>query len=368
LGDYPEMKGDQMLWYVFNDNGPSHDQTGSMPLGVQVGFTAYAYKQNNVLDNIIFYEYNVTNKSGADLDSFVLGIWSDLDIGYGFDDFIGFDSVGSMGIAYNGDNIDGSGAPGSYGDSIPMAGIKVLRMPEDSCGSATPAGSFMYYNNSSSPIDGNPSNTVQFSNYLRSTWRNGQHLTNDFQGPGITSTGIGAGPSARYVYSGNPSDPMQWSECASGNAPADRRFIIGSQPLSFQAGSTLTFATALVVASRKLNNACPGVDFTDIRNMSDSAQTIFCNPPIYTSVKETKVASKQLKLYPNPANSTIYIDAPAQANEHVSMFDGLGRRINIAPVRKGNRVEIDINALANGVYYITYSLGDNVISNSFIKE
>ena len=368
LGDYPEMKGDQMLWYVFNDNGPVHDQSNAMPLGVEVQCMAYAYDQNSNYENMLFYDYKVINRSGLNLDSFVLGIKTDADLGYAFDDYIGFDSLGSLAIMYNGDVIDGAGEPTSYGDSIPVVGIKVLLMPGDTCGNATPAGSFMYHNNSTDPRTGDPADAVQFNNYLRSRWRNGSALTNDYQGPGIASAGTGAGPQARYAFSGNPANSSEWSECSSMNPPGDRRFVIASQPFSLTAGSSITFATALIVAPMSKSNACPMVDFSVIRNMSDSAQKIFCNPPVYTSVTDMAGTYKSLWLYPNPASSTISLQVAQMHGESVVVFDGLGRKADISARRNGDNMEVNVSKLAKGVYYVIYRANDKVISGSFIKE
>jgi hypothetical protein len=368
LGDYPEMKGDQMLWYVFNDNGPVHDQSNAMPVGVEVQCMTYAYSQNSIYDNMIFYDYKVINKSAVNLDSFVLGIKTDSDLGYAFDDYIGFDSLGSLGIIYNGDPIDGAGEPSSYGDSIPVVGIKVLLMPGDTCGNATPAGSFMYHNNSSDPRTGNPDNAVQFNNYLRGTWRDGSSLTYDYQGPGVPSNGTGSGPATRYAFSGNPSNSSEWSECSSMNPPGDRRFVIASQPFKLNAGNSITFATALIVTPMSKSNACPGVDFTAIRNMSDSAQKIFCNPPVYTSVKDIRTAYKTLTLYPNPAATIISLQVPSMPGGDVVLFDGLGRKADISVLRKGDLIEVNVSKLAKGMYYVIYRGGDKVFSNSFIKD
>src|SRR5690606_22973500 len=143
------------------------------------------------------------------------------------------------------------------------------------------------------------------------------------------------GPIAKYAFSGNPASSAEWSECRSQNPPGDRRFTIATQPFKLKAGSSLRFATALLVTDAKPNNGCPGADFTDIRNMSDSAQKVFCNPPIYTSVKDTNPYSQQLSLYPNPASSTLYLETPPNADEQVVLFDGLGRRVDITSLRKG---------------------------------
>jgi hypothetical protein len=42
-GDYPLMIGDQMLWWVMNDFGPTRTVSGTSPLFVEIQVSAYAY-------------------------------------------------------------------------------------------------------------------------------------------------------------------------------------------------------------------------------------------------------------------------------------------------------------------------------------
>jgi hypothetical protein len=91
-GDYPEMKGDEMLWFVFNDHGPTHNEIpGSLPMGIQVKASVYGFENASVPANVLYYEFELLNKQQT-LDSFVLGTFADLDLGYSGDDYIGFDS------------------------------------------------------------------------------------------------------------------------------------------------------------------------------------------------------------------------------------------------------------------------------------
>jgi hypothetical protein len=367
-GDYPEMKGDQMLWYVFNDNGPAHDQTNSLPLGVEVQCMAYAYSQNNVYDNMIFYDYLITNRSAFTLDSFCTAIRTDASVGYAFDDYIGFDSAARLGIMYNGDPLDGAGEPWSYADSIPIVGFKLLWVPGDSCGDATPAGSFMYHNNNNDALMGGPVNPAQINNYLKSRWRNGEPLRNDYAGPGINSNGTGPGPKAKYVFNGDPTNPAQWSECGSMNSQGFRRFIMSTEPVTLNAGSTVRFAVALLVTPRSNTGVCFGAGFTEIRKMSDSAQKIFCNPPVYTLVNDAYARTKQLKLFPNPAGSIVFVQTPVGRNEHIQTIDCTGRRINVFFQRDNGIIKMHIGDLAPGIYHILYRSDNYSCSHSFVRE
>lgn len=97
-GDYPDVKGDEALWWVYSDNGPTHDNTNGLPLGVEVHALSYAYSRNTLMDNVVYYEYTITNKSTHTYSNVRVAQFSDGDVGDYMDDYIGFDSAHRMSI------------------------------------------------------------------------------------------------------------------------------------------------------------------------------------------------------------------------------------------------------------------------------
>ena len=93
LGEYPDVKGDQALWWVFSDNGPAHTETNGKPLGVEIHAMAFAYNRGTLIDNVVYFDYTVTNKSANNYSNFRLALFDDIDLGYYQDDFIGYDST-----------------------------------------------------------------------------------------------------------------------------------------------------------------------------------------------------------------------------------------------------------------------------------
>lgn len=374
-GDYPALKGDQMLWNIFNDNGPEHSESNGTPLGVEVRSEVYAYHRNSAIDNVVFYDYTIINKSSADIDSFVVGVFADLDIGYSYDDYVGFDSSRNLGITYNALPTDsaGIGIINQYLDTIPMAGIRVLQWNYyDTCGVNTPAGSFMYINNTTSAETGNPSVDTQYNNYLRGKWKSGNHLAAPYTDTTWAiswDNGTGPGAPINYVYTGEPNSPS-WSECYYKDAPGDRRMLINSHSITLLSGQIEHFAFALVASPPKYHNGCPNASFDDIRAISDTAKAVYCNPLplLISSVHDISIAKNQLKIYPNPTTDNIFIETAFEQNEEVKIYDGIGKQLQLATIRKGNKIEIDTKHLAAGVYYILYRGGKEILSNSFIKN
>ena len=106
-GDYPDMKGDEMLWWVMNDKGGAHGESKGNPMGIEVQCEAYAFNSSNTaINNTIFLDYKVINRSSNDLDSAYLGLFTDFDIGYAFDDYIGSAPKLSAFFGYNGEPVD----------------------------------------------------------------------------------------------------------------------------------------------------------------------------------------------------------------------------------------------------------------------
>ncbi len=366
-GDYPNIKGDQMLWWIINDNGPAHNLTHTQPLQVEIQNSVYAYNLPGVLNTVVYYEFLITNKSGLRFDSLVVGLNADMDLGYTFDDYIGYDSSHRMGIVYNATSTDGTGDPHSYGNSVPLAGVSLMELPGDAPSQRAPAGSFMYYNNALGP-QGNPTGGQQMYGYMNGTYKDNSPLVNDWDGIRYhQSDGYGTGTPVKYVYPGDPADTAQWSECNSANTAGDRRFVIATNPFSLLPNTTKKVGMALIVQPNA--GGCPG--FSTIKNMADSTWWYYNHPPIFpTSVGQPTISQKGLKLYPNPANNSLFIERPASNNsdETVLVYDAIGRKMNISTTAKNNTIEIGISQLIPGVYTVVYRNATGSQTNIFVKE
>lgn len=375
-GDFPLIKGNQMLFWVFNDDGPLHNNTNGSPMHMEIKAVAYSYLMpGHPLNNIVYYEFNISNRSANSYNGYRFGFHADVDLGNFSDDFIGFDSSHRMGIVYNGKPTDGIGLPGEYNTSIPVAGVTLIQLPGDTLTSYMPAGSFMYYNNDNSGL-GNPANAAEYDHYLRSRFRDNTHLINDYIAPGIASTGHGTGTNVNYVFPGNPNSSGLWSECQSGNPPGDRRFVVASGDATFAAGATKKIGMALVITNPG-NTGCPNSSFSSINIAADTAWWYYYHPLATITYPQggngngiaNVVSQKTLRIYPNPASNLLYIDAATGNSEaSVTLYDGTGRMIRPSFSRKNNTLEVDIAALPDGIYTVWYRSGNISQSNVFVKQ
>ncbi|MBW7913981.1 MAG: hypothetical protein H3C54_09870, partial [Taibaiella sp.] len=235
-GDYPgdparpnqDLPGDQFIWWVFNDKGNVKQQSNTEGIGIEVQASAFAFTTKDMLNDATFYNYRVINRGGLSLDSTYISTWTDADLGYYNDDYIGCDTNRGLGILYNGTSVDGTGQVNSYGDRIPMVGVDFFKGPIrtreingqtviDTLGMTA----FTYYNNDNSVV-GNPNNGIEIYNYMSGSIRNGQRFSNDFKGPNTPSRAYGEGPLTPFVFYGDPGVRSEWSECTCGNPVGDK--------------------------------------------------------------------------------------------------------------------------------------------------
>ncbi len=369
LGEYPAIKGDQALWQVFNDNGPSHNESHGRPLKVEIHLMTYGYHRGTLIDNVIYYEYTIINKSTNNYHNFRMGFWDDMDLGYYNDDYIGFDSSRRMGIAYNGNNDDGSAAGhpvNSYGTHIPIVGVTAVGLPGDVVGNPVPLGAFDYYRNDSSNL-GNPQIDTQYNNLMRGYDRLHEHFTFDYAGPGTPTSGIGTGPITNYVFTGNPATPGSWSECGAVNPPGDRRFLMTTGDFNLNAGATQKIVLALVTTNPDTLGGCPNTDFTKLEIVADTAWHYYQNS-VSGIANEVKAAT--LKVYPNPAHNQVNIEYPGTltGNETISMYNAIGQLMNISFATIRQKTTADISGLPNGVYVVLFQNEINTESKLFIKD
>ena len=211
-GDYPDIKGDQCLFFIFNDYR-EHTETAGTPINLEIHAMVYAFDAPNdeALNNTVFVNYKFYNRSANNYQGTYLGLWTDWDIGYLYDDYVGCDVQRNSCFAYNGNPIDGNGEPNSYGDNWPVQVLTVLNGP-DGLGMT----GFMYHNNSSG-IYGAPTIAPDYYNYLQSRWKDGSHLQygamgypisfNIWEGGEPTEIHIDpVGPECKFMFPGN-TDP-----------------------------------------------------------------------------------------------------------------------------------------------------------------
>ncbi len=123
------LKGDQTIWWVFNDKGNAHTESGSEnPIGLEIRAQAFAFTMSDEINNMTFYSYEIINRSTFVLQDTYFSQWVDPDLGYSFDDYVGCDVERGLGYCYNGKATDGPGT-GAYPNNPPAIGIDFFQGP-----------------------------------------------------------------------------------------------------------------------------------------------------------------------------------------------------------------------------------------------
>ncbi len=261
------LKGDQTLWWIFNDKGASHTESKGQAIGIEVRAQAFAFATNDEINNMTFYSYEIINRSTYTLTGTYFSPWTDVDLGYAKDDYVGCDVGRGLGYGYNGAYIDGSGEPEAYGAQPPAIGIDFFQGPYmDPDGidnpkytyelvidhyevdPANPTDTIFYYDtlnktqvvdfsingvnfgngivdderfgmrrfvyhNNSNADNGDPETAPEYYNYLRGIWKNGAKMR--FGGDAFASSDV-VGPECDFMFPGD-SDPWNWG--TGGNKP-----------------------------------------------------------------------------------------------------------------------------------------------------
>jgi hypothetical protein len=359
-GDYPDMKGDQMLWWVFSDNGATHNNTKGRPLGVECHAMVYGYNRGSAVDNMMFYEFTMYNKSPNKYTGFRLGFFANPAIGNPYDDYIGFDSTHRMAVTYNSALSDTGGGISSYGYHAPMTGLSFVEMPGDVCRGTVPAGSFDFFTSVINRFEYNtPNNDSSYNNYMHAKTAYGQHIFRaDLMGrsPGSSYTG-------NYVY---PNTEMCDSNAKAGN----RKYVLSTNDYTFLPNSK-TKLGMVFIATDTTGNACGHLDFTAITHLADTAWNVYCSPLPALGVRTFTLTEKGLNIYPNPAQTMLFVETglnTQQNEEQLLVYDVLGKALPVSYSRNGTLIELHISNLASGVYSVVYINGTVRKVQTFVKQ
>ena len=362
------LKGDQTIWWIFNDMGNTHTETKGQPIGIEVRAQAFAFSTNDAINDMTFYSYEIINRSTYELRETYFSQWVDPDLGYAFDDYVGCDVKRGLGYCYNGDDNDGPGS-GSYSGIPPAVGIDFFQGPymdpdnkdnpkidipyikttsntqlkellasyllddgtydtigitddadlffnldpdswynphnhaDDPIGCCAINGvnfgnnivdderygmrRFVYYDNSSNSVNGEPTKAKDYYNYLRGFWKNGSRMK--FGGNAI-ETGTTT-LDCDFMFPGN-SDPWDWgtngvnphengftseawTEVTAGNTPNDRRFMQSAGPFTLKPGAVNYITVGIPFAQASSGNAWSSVE--SLRQIDDICQALFDN-------------------------------------------------------------------------------------------
>jgi len=388
-GDYPKIKGDQMCYWIFNDNLNVHTETGGQRFGIEVHASAYAYNCDSISDSLkalnytTFYNYEIFNRSSFGYHNTYLSLWQDGDLGEYSDDYVGCNPAGNYAFQYNGDNDDEalSGVLG-YGANPPMISNVILDGPlapsadgvdNDNDGTIDEAGEknlmtrVLNYNNNSHPVNGNPAAAAEFYNYMQGKWRDGSPLV-------YGGDGTGTGAPTSFMFDGVPG-PSGWSEVSEGNPFVDRRIVMSCGPFNLNPAEHVSFEFATVFT--RDNSPVYSINNLFNRNQYDVQQIAqwyaydnfpSCDPVLPTGISDPKPVETGMLIYPNPAGEQLFVEySSLGGNVLIEIYDVQGQLLQKIKTEQVKQA-IGISGLAPGLYIVKVSDGKNMHTQRFIKQ
>jgi hypothetical protein len=317
--------GDETHWWVFNDKGSIHTESGGEPIGMEIRAQAFTFTTNDEVNRMTFYNYEMINRSTYELIDTYFAQYVDADLGGSPDDYVGCDVTRGLGYAFNGDNFDddANGKPG-YGPNPPAIGIDFFEGPyqnadgRDNILATGPQAvqdaladsgivypglgvgygdsiidnerygmrRFNYYTGTAAPNQSDPSAATQFYNYMSGFWRFGDEMV--YGGTGFPGSPGSTNINSSYMFPGD-SDTLNWgtagidpgfaggdwSEVTANNAKGDRRFVQSAGPFTLRPGAVNNITVGIVYARSTDSDLFASV--RSLKRADTKAQALFDN-------------------------------------------------------------------------------------------
>ncbi len=381
----PKLFGDETMWWVYNDKGNIHTETGGEAIGMEFRAQAFAFATNNELNDMTFYNYNIINRSTYTLYETFFGVWTDADLGGAMDDYTGCDVQRGLGYMYNGDEYDDDYDGNSgYGSQPPAIGIDFFEGPyqdpdglDNSTSYDTVNGvkvlncdkgdilngninglnygdgtidnerwgmrRFLYFNNSTggNPATTDPKEAIEYYNYLTGFWKDNTPLS--YGGTGHYSGGA-SDVETDFMFPGNPTtDPCGWGQGgipqddwseevpngpgSTANPADDRRFVQSAGPFTLTPGAVNDITVGAVYARASSGGAWASVEA--VRKADDKAQILFencfrvLNGPDAPELEIVELDKKLIFQIYNKPSSNNYLEQYVEKDASIICFEEL---------------------------------------------
>ena len=424
------LYGDFTLWWVFNDKGNVHGESQGNSIGMEIRAQGFGFNTNDEINNMTFYNYQLINRGTTTLEQCYFGVNTDADIGGAKDDYVGCDVERGFGFAYNADDFDNpySGAQG-YGENPPAIGIDFFLGPfMDDNGVAdfwdknwTPTSNpsaisiltalndttrfsaaygingvgfddtipdnerfgmrrFVYYNNSGSGTNSDPSTGTEYYNYLRGFWKDNSRMK--YGGTGQPVGAFASAPDADFMFPGD-SDPwswgtkgqsttFSWSETNTGGSPNpnpadDRRFVQSAGPFTLRPGAVNDITTGVVWARSSSGNSYESV--LKVLAADIKAQSLFencfkvLNGPDAPDLNIQEMDQELIMFLTNKSISNNYLNQYEEENYFIPSF-----ALSSTPITRDTTIWVpayDSTNVGGVPYYLYEDMTDSVADTMF---
>ncbi len=410
-GDYPQMKGDDMIWWVMS-NKSNGGNIGGEPLEIEVKGILYAYgcDGNSTLYNSAFLHFEITNFSENEYSDIHIGTFMDYDVGCHLDDYIGTLVETNSVFGYNESVLDEengcTGTPSFEQGKIPLQSVTYLN---------TDMSYSMNFNNPGigEPGTNPPADPDELHDFLQAIWPDGSHQTEGGNGYGGTVP-------VDFAFPGNPANSNEWSMCSEALEDNDRRMVMVAGPhtlspdqmmdldigllthenidypcpdisqveneieilqslynnggldynlylgpdLDFVEGETytldagagaITYSWSTGETSQTIEVSSPGIYSVTITTVADCEYVDEVNVGGVSSLSEVQINAP--KIYPNPTSNQLFVEFETTVPEHITLENTFGQQIKsykISPESQHMTLELNIENLPQGMYLLRF--------------
>lgn len=397
-GDYPLIRGDQCVYFIFNDETP-HNLSTSRSMGIEIRGMLYAFNcpQDSALMNSVFLNLDMRNVRSQLFFNAYASLSNDIDVGCPLDDFIGTDVQRGTIYGYNGDPIDE--------DCMSISGYDSLRVIQALCILGGLYQDVDYMNNpvttnisdaidslgipyswlgrgySDSIIDNerlglkksfyvlNDTSIFQFYNNMAGMWTDSTLMVYGGTGHESSAGAIANGlVNCDYLFPSD-SDPLSWStqgtpvatfpwdEISEGNSPADRKVLATSGPITWNPGARNEIDAAFTFTQHTIANVLP-MDI--MKERIDSLHSYFiqnmtpCGMPMQYNMLPLAINENidmvEFSIFPNPADEQITISVADLNKNYFTIYNSIGQIVFSGSFI--SKTTVDVSSFSNGIYYI----------------
>ena len=307
------LYGDVNYWWVMNDKGNIHTETGADPIGMEIRAQAFAFASNDEINNMTFYNYELINRGTQTLYDTYFGCFTDGALGDPFDDYVGCDVNRGLAYYYNGDNFDGDNAGFfGYGNTPAAVGVDFFEGPfqdDDNIDNAFGIGAnealngigygdgivdnerfgmrrFLYYSNTTNGADPSQTDPIasgDYYNYLQGFWKDGTpfyyggsgHISDSEADPAVPCDFMFPGDTDPLGWGTGGLPQPDWTEQTANNTPNDRRFVQSAGPFILKPGAVNNITVGVVWARATTGDPFASVEV--LKRADDKAQSLFEN-------------------------------------------------------------------------------------------
>jgi hypothetical protein len=403
LGDYPAIRGDQAIYFIYNDN-TYHISSHSQPMKVEIHGMAYAFNcpMEEAFSNSVFVHYDIFNRSETDYHDTYLGLFSEFNIGTANDDCMIFDVDRNTLFAYNGDERDGDSLT-VYGNSPPVQSCVLLSGPlmdpdnmdnplQDEQGTLLCSYGLTGKNFNDAIIDNErygfttffvntlpwwfPAPIPNYYTYL--TYFDEQvGFTIRYGGDG-TST---SAPPCRFMFPGlsdshywgtdciMPNTEVNWTFETAGIPPKDVWSLAGLGPFTFKAGGHQDIDLVYTATDNYTGDVSQTLNMA--RHNTDVAKVYFdlnetpCGGTILSQPNTAQ--GRKLYVFPNPAGEVLRIGSDRSlASCTYCIINLSGQKVSEGVLDSDQ--QIPLSGISSGYYFLKVNAESQMLVTGFIKR